>query len=80
MRPNLSPEDKWPAGAGMTLNARADGVLRVTVPVGIKEADQEVQVTLEPVAAKKTMSQDEWAAWVESMAGSITDTGFRRHE
>ena len=66
----------------MTLNARvgADGVLRVTVPVGMAEADREVQVTVEPLAPKKSMSQAEYAAWVESMAGSITDPTFRRHE
>ena len=56
----------------MKLSARvaADGVLRLTVPVGIKEADQEVQVTVEPAATKKAMTQAEWSAWVESMAGS----------
>jgi hypothetical protein len=66
----------------ITLSARvdADGVLRLTVPVGIREADREVQVTVEPAAAKKPMTQAEYAAWVESMAGSITDPRFRRHE
>ncbi|MCI0642829.1 MAG: hypothetical protein L0Y72_01810 [Gemmataceae bacterium] len=65
----------------MIFSARVgdDGVLRVTVPVGIQDADQEVQVTVEPVA-KKTMTQKEWEAWVQSMAGSITDPSFRRHE
>jgi hypothetical protein len=56
----------------ITLNARvgADGVLRLAVPVGIKEADQGVQVTVEPAATKKSMTQAEWDAWVESMAGT----------
>ena len=48
----------------------ADGVLRVTVPVGIEDAEKEVQVTVEPLAAKRTMTQAEWAAWVDSMAGT----------
>jgi hypothetical protein len=56
----------------VTLSARvdADGVLRVTVPLGIKEADREVRVTVEPAPVKKTMSQAEWAAWVDSKAGA----------
>jgi hypothetical protein len=55
----------------MTLNARvdADGVLRVAVPMGIKEADREVRLIVEP-AAKPAMTQAEWAAWVDSMAGT----------
>jgi desulfoferrodoxin (superoxide reductase-like protein) len=48
----------------------ADGVLRVNLPLGTEEADQEVQVTVEPVPAKKPMTQEEYAAWVESMAGT----------
>ena len=48
----------------------ADGVLRVSVPVGKQEADREVQVTVEPVEPKKPMTQEEWAAWVASMAGT----------
>ena len=50
-----------------------DGVLRVTLPVGADNADQDVQVTVEPLTPGKPMTQEEWKAWVESMAGSITD-------
>jgi hypothetical protein len=66
----------------MRLSARvgADGVLRLNVPVGINEADREVQVTVEPVSASNKMTQEQWAAWVASMAGSISDPSFRRHE
>jgi hypothetical protein len=46
----------------------ADGVLHVTVPVGPAEANREVQVTVEP--APQPMTQEEWRAWVQSMAGS----------
>ncbi len=55
----------------LKLNARvgADGVLRLTVPVGMQEADREVQITVEPVSAKKAMTPSEWAAWVDSKAG-----------
>jgi len=47
-----------------------DGVLRVNLPVGMEGADQEVQVTVEPLAPKAAMTQDQWASWVDSMAGS----------
>lgn len=48
----------------------SDGVLNLSVPVGLEEANQEVQVTVERAAVGQEMSQDVWRAWVESMAGS----------
>jgi len=48
----------------------SDGVLRMTLPVGSQDANQDVQVTVEPLAPKKAMTPAEWAAWVDSMAGS----------
>ena len=64
----------------MVLRSRidGDGVLRIAVPVGIADAEKEVDVTVEPVTAQKQMTQEEWAAWVKSMAGSITDPTFER--
>ncbi len=56
-----------------------DGVLHVTVPVGAAEANQEVQVTIEP-ARPARMGADEWRAWVRATAGSVTDPTFRRHQ
>ena len=40
----------------------SDGVLHLSLPVGMREADQEVQVTVESVAAPKPLSQAEWSA------------------
>ena len=56
----------------MTLSGRVspDGVLRVNVPVGMSEADQQVRITVEPATPKQTMTQTEWAAWVDAMAGT----------
>jgi hypothetical protein len=48
----------------------SDGVLHLTLPVGAEEADKEVQITVEPITPKKEMTQAEWEAWVDSMAGS----------
>ena len=48
----------------------SDGILHLSLPMGIAEADQDVQVTVEPSAHRKPLSQEEWAEWVESMAGS----------
>ena len=48
----------------------ADGILHLSVPVGMSQADTEVQVTVEAVSNKKPLSQQEWATWVDSIAGS----------
>jgi hypothetical protein len=55
----------------------ADGVLRMAVPVGAAEADREVQVTIDPLAAPR-MTQDEWREFIFSTAGSISDPTFVR--
>lgn len=57
----------------------ADGVLRVTVPVGPQDANREVQVTIEP-AAPPQMAPEEWRQFVLATAGSVTDPTFVRHE
>jgi len=44
-----------------------DGVLHVTVPVGLVDANREVQVTVEPVAS--THSADEWRQGILETAG-----------
>ena len=46
-----------------------DGVLRVTVPIGVAEADREMQVTIEPLPPKAD-EQAEYVAWLRSLAGS----------
>ena len=53
-----------------------DGTLHLDVTLGPEQAGREVQVVIEP--APKGMTQAEWAAWVQSMAGSITDPAFER--
>ena len=59
----------------------SDGVLHITVPFGKDEADQEVQVTIDPVqACAPSMTQQEWHDFVLATAGSITDPSFVRHE
>lgn len=45
-----------------------DGSLHLDVPVGMNDAGREVQVTVEPLAP--AVSDGEWRAWVQSMAGS----------
>ena len=53
-----------------------DGTLHLDIPLGPEQAGREVQVVIEPVP--KRMTQAEYAAWVQSMAGSITDPMFER--
>ena len=48
----------------------ADGILHLSVPIGLAEADTEVKVTVESVSSEKPRTQQEWSAWVDSMAGS----------
>ena len=47
-----------------------DGVLHLDLSMGLHDANTAVQVTVEPVPAKKAMTPAEWRAWVASMAGS----------
>jgi hypothetical protein len=46
----------------------ADGVLHLALPLGIEDANKEVQVTVEPVALP-SLSQEEWREVVFSTAG-----------
>lgn len=48
----------------------SDGILHLSLPVGLSDADQEVQVTVEPLNGKQAMTQADWEAWVDEMAGS----------
>ena len=49
----------------------SDGVFGIlALPVGLEEADKDVRITVEPITPKKEMTQEEWEAWVDSMAGS----------
>lgn len=64
----------------VVVNSRADanGVLHLVLPLGSVAAGQELQVTIAPV--KPAMTQEEWRAWVQRTAGSITDPSFQRHD
>ena len=53
-----------------------DGTLHLEVPIGMECANQAVRVMIE--AAPKPMTPAEWATFVLSMAGSITDPTFER--
>ena len=54
----------------MTSRVGDDGVLRVTVPVGMEEAQKEVRVMVESLPERKAQTHSEYAAWVDSLAGS----------
>ena len=53
-----------------------EGTLHLDVPIGIENANQPVRVVIE--ANRKSMTGAEWSAFVQSMAGSITDPTFER--
>lgn len=47
----------------------ADGVLRVTLPIGVADANSEVRITIDPVFNQRP-TKAEWDRWVDSVAGS----------
>lgn len=46
----------------------ADGVLNVSVPVGLSDANRPVQVTIEPAAVEINGTAD-YAAWLDGLPG-----------
>jgi hypothetical protein len=61
----------------MKSRVKADGSITLTLPPEVAREGDEVRVTVDTPA--KPMTQAEWAAWVQRMAGCITDPGFERH-
>jgi hypothetical protein len=61
-----------------------DGVLTLSIPVGLAEANREVKVVVQSAepALKKApeMTREEWQRFVAETAGSVTDPGFQRPE
>jgi hypothetical protein len=81
----MDEEDSNSGGAAMNRivvksKVNSDGILHLSVPVGLEEADKEVQVTVEPCAAKAAMTQEEWRTWVDSMAGTWQGDFERRSQ
>jgi hypothetical protein len=52
----------------VTSRVGRDGILQLTLPVGVCDADQEVQVTVEPVGSPP-MTPDEWRQFILDTAG-----------
>jgi PIN domain len=53
----------------LTSKVGPDGVLHLTLP--LTAADQDVRVTVEPIAPKKDMTPEEWRAFILSTAGEL---------
>ena len=47
-----------------------DGILQLSLPMGLEEANREVHVTVDPITPSASMTQEVWQCWVDSMAGS----------
>jgi hypothetical protein len=59
----------------------ADGVLIVSLPLGLSEANREVKVVVEPIdnsAMSLPLSRAKWQDFIAGMAGCISDPTFRR--
>ena len=69
----------------LTSTVGEDGVLHLDIPLGAPAAGQRVQVLVSPVAGGISeeeyakMTQQEWARWISSSGGTITDPTFKRH-
>ncbi len=47
-----------------------DGVLRLSLPVGVAEADHEVRVIVEPLGEASFVEPPDWAARLKALCGS----------
>lgn len=54
----------------LTSKVDRDGMIHVALPRELAEANDEVNVTVESIAQPKQMTNAEWSAWVDSMAGA----------
>ena len=54
----------------MNSKVSSDGTLRLLLPLGLAEADHEVRVIVESVAAQEVTSKEEWETWVDAISGS----------
>lgn len=48
----------------------SDGTLRLSLPLGLAEANHDVRVIVESLSSQEANSAPEWEAWVDEMAGS----------
>ena len=57
----------------------ADGVLKLAVPLGAKDANADVVVTIQTVATEqKAAEKQPWLAFLEDTFGSCADLGVER--
>jgi hypothetical protein len=59
----------------------ADGVLRLSLPFGLDEANREVKVIVEPTDLRGPLAhpnQEAWLEFVRTTAGCISDPTFQR--
>ena len=63
----------------VVVTSRLDELGGLHLSLGPADANREVQVTIESLPPP-AMTQEEWRKFIFSMAGSITDPTFCRHE
>ncbi len=59
--------------------AKADGSISLELPPGTARPGEVVEVRVTVDATPKPMTQEEWAAWVYSVCGTVDDDSFKRH-
>jgi hypothetical protein len=50
-----------------------DGILKLELPLGVKDVDCEVTITLQP-----PLSKEEWLRFIDETAGSLADDPIER--
>lgn len=56
----------------------SDGVLNVTVPIGKRDANAPVRVTIEPLAGRNGHSGEPWREFLRRTYGCCAGLGFDR--
>ena len=64
----------------------SDGLLKIEVPVHYRDADLDVALVVQPATGgaaappARSLSNEDWRAFVTRMAGCIKDPTFVRHD
>jgi hypothetical protein len=65
----------------ITSKVDGDGILRISLPFGLQDANREVRVVVDPVVShdqSPKISREQWRDFVRTMAGCISDPTFQR--
>jgi hypothetical protein len=56
----------------------ADGVLKLDVPLGTKDANTDVVITIQTISAENASNKQPWQQFLDETYGSCADQGLKR--